>query len=193
MSADINSVLPHPQLPEVAKDVARQSSDEVKEFAQVASDTAKDAAREVKEVAGDVTHATKDVVKHVSDSAMEIYHSAAHKAQDTFATSQQYVRRNPITFVLGSVVLGAAIGYMIINARRRPSFGERFVDEPMYSMRDAIRGAFSPVAHRVHEGYDSAREGVEKVMDQVHRLRPSRAAESLSDRIGRAAHNLKFW
>ncbi len=193
MSADIQTVPPIPQLPEVAKDFARQASDEANETAQVVYNAAKHTAQEVEEMAGDITLANKDVAKRVSDSAKEMYHSAVLKAEDTLATSQEYVRRNPMTFVLGSVVLGAAIGYMIINARRKPTFGERFADEPMLSMRDAIRGAFAPVAHRVHEGYDTAREGVGKAMDQVHRLRPTRTVESLSNRIGRAAHNLKFW
>ena len=81
------------------------------------------------------------------------------------------MRRNPLTFLLGSVCLGAALGYRIVSARRTPTFRERFMDEPM----------------------DTVRDGVKRAMDQVHRFHPLHRAESLSDRIGRAACNLKFW
>lgn len=193
MSSDIHPVSPLSPLPEVANDFSRNAFDAAKETTQNLVDGANHAAAEVEELAGEVSHTTKDAAKRVADKAKEMYHQAADKAGDTLATTQEYVRKNPMTFVLGSLFIGAAVGYLIINARRKPTFAERFADEPMVSVRDAIRGAFAPVAHRVHDGYDSAREGVGKVMDQVHRLRPGRTAHSLSERFGRAAHNLKFW
>lgn len=168
MSENNHSMPPANQLPEVADD-----------FAPLAGEAIKEAAH----------HATKSV----ADSAKEMYHSTVIKTEDALTCSKECVRRNPMAFVLGSVFLGAAIGYLIINGRRKPTFAERFADEPIGSVREAIRSAFAPVAHRVHDGYDTACEGVGKVMDQVHRLRPSRTVHSMSDRIGRAAHNLKFW
>ena len=193
MSSDIHPVTPFSPLSEVANDFSRNVSDAVKETAQSVEDGVTEAAGEVEELAGEVSHTTKDVAKRVADKAKEMYHTAADKAGDTLATTQEYVRKNPMTFVMGSLFLGAAVGYLIINSRRKPTFAERFADEPMVSVRDAIRGAFAPVAHRVHEGYDTACEGIGKAMDQVHRLRPGRTVDSMSDRIGRAAHNLKFW
>lgn len=116
-------------------------------------------------------NATQDAVKSATDKSKEMVHSIVTKTEDHLASSKACMCRNPLTFLLGSVCLGAALGYMIVSARRTPTFRERFMDDPM----------------------DSVRDGVKKAMDQVHRFHPLRGAESLSDRIGRTACNLKFW
>lgn len=157
------------------------------------SEPTKNMVGEAEKLAGEISHSTAEAAKNVADKARELYHTAADQAGDTLASTKECVRKHPLSFVMGSLFLGAAFGYLIINARRKPTFAERFAGEPMISVRDAIRGAFTPAAHRVQESYDSARQGVGKVMDQVHRLRPGHCRESLSDRISRTAHNLKFW
>lgn len=190
MSAPISSGLPVFQMPEAAKDFAHQSGVDAKGVALRVSSAVTDAADKVEETIDDAKHTTKDAFARVTGRAKEMVHTVANQAGETFADTREYVRRNPVAFVLGSLAFGVAVGYLIINARRKPSFGERFADEPLGSVREVIRDAFAPVAHRVHEGYDSAREGVGKVMN---RMRPHRSSQSLSDRIGRAAHNMKFW
>lgn len=193
MSAEIHPVTPFSSSPDTAKDFTRSASDEVKTSVHNISVATKEIVGEAEELAGEISHSTSDAAKKVADKARELYHTAADKAGNILASTKEYVRKNPMSFVMGSLFLGAAVGYLIINTRRKPTFAERFADEPMVSVRDAIRGAFTPVAHRVHEGYDSARQGVGKVMDQVQRLRPGHSRVSLSDRISRTAHNLKFW
>jgi ElaB/YqjD/DUF883 family membrane-anchored ribosome-binding protein len=193
MSPEIQPVTPTSSLRDTTKDLARFASDEVKTSVKNISVATKDMVGEAEELAGEISHSTLDAAKNVADKAKDLYHTAADKAGDTLASTKDYVRKNPMSFVIGSLFLGAAVGYLIINARRKPTFAERFADEPMVSVRDAIRDAFTPAANRVHESYDSARQGVGKVMDQVHRLRPGHSHESLSDRISRTAHNLKFW
>jgi ElaB/YqjD/DUF883 family membrane-anchored ribosome-binding protein len=193
MSPEIHPVTPTSSLRDTTKDLARFASDEVKTSVKNISVATKDMVGEAEELAGEISHSTLDAAKNVADKAKDLYHTAADKAGDTLASTKDYVRKNPMSFVIGSLFLGAAVGYLIINARRKPTFAERFSDEPMVSVRDAIRDAFTPAANRVHESYDSARQGVGKVMDQVHRLRPGHSHESLSDRISRTAHNLKFW
>jgi ElaB/YqjD/DUF883 family membrane-anchored ribosome-binding protein len=193
MSTDMHSDPPMNHLPEAAREIARRTADAARETAQRAAATARDVTRDVENVAGEVTNATKDAAKHATDTVKEMYHSAAEKAGDTLTTSKEYVRRNPVPVVLGAVAFGVALGYMLMMARRRPTFGERYADEPLVAVREAILGALAPVAHSVHKGYDSARDGAGKAMDRVHSFSPGRTADSLSHQIGRIGNNLKFW
>ena len=59
-----------------------------------------------------------------------------------------------------------------------------------YADFEAFLGALAPVAQRVHDGYDSARDGAGKMLDRVH---GGHAGSSISDQIGRIGNNLKFW
>jgi ElaB/YqjD/DUF883 family membrane-anchored ribosome-binding protein len=154
-------------------------------------------ASQLTEVAREVAHRASDAAKEVAErttlSAKELYQSAAVKAEDTLAISKEYVRRNPLPVLLGAVAVGAALGYMVMMSRRKPTFGERYADEPMVAVREAILGALAPVTQRVHNGYDSALDGAGKAMDRIHRFSSGRAAHSFSDRLGRIGENLKFW
>ncbi len=132
--------------------------------------------------------------EHVVDEAKEACHSMSMKVEDTVVRTREYVRENPVPVLLGAVALGAALGYLMILARRpEPTFRERYVDEPLSSARDALYAALAPVAQRLHEEYSSAREVAGKAMDKVHGFHPSRAADSWSDQIRRVGCNLKFW
>ena len=193
MSTDMHSDSPMNHLPEAAREVASRTADAARETAQRAAATARDITRDVENVAGEATHATKDAAKHATDTVKDMYHSAAEKAGDRLTTCKDYVHRNPVPVVLGAVAFGVALGYMLMMARRRPTFGERYADEPLAAVREAILGALAPVAHSVHKGYDSARDGAEKAMDRVHSFSPGRTADSLSHQIGRIGNNLKFW
>lgn len=142
-------------------------------------------------------HHLQESIQHgaqrATDKASEMYESAAQRAEDTLTTSKDFVRRNPVPVVLGALAIGAAIGYLIVRGRHKPTFGERFADEPLASVREVILSALAPVSQRVHDGYDSARDGVGNVLDRVSHFHPRRVTDSLSDRIGRVGSNLKFW
>lgn len=187
MSTDPHSIPTMNQLPEAAGEIARRAVDSVKETAQA---TAKDITGAVEDVSGAVMDAASDASKCATDTAKELYHSAALRAEETLVNSKEFMRRNPVPVVLGAVAFGVAIGYALMMARRKQTFGERYAEEPLLAVREAILGALAPVAHRVHEGYDSARDGAEKVMDRLH---GGRAGNSLGDQIGRLGNNLKFW
>lgn len=154
-----------------------------------AGDTPKEAA----ERAGVMAHDLTDAAKRAGDTAKEFYHTAAVKAEETLAISREYVRRNPVPVILGAIAFGAAVGYMVMMTRQKPTFGERYAEEPMAAVREALLGAFAPVAQRVHSGYDSALNGAGKAMDRMHRFSSGRAVNSFSHRIGRIGNNLKFW
>lgn len=137
--------------------------------------------------------AAKEAAHRTTETAKEWYQSAALKTSDTLATSKDYVRRNPLPVVLGAVAFGATICYTLMHTRRKPTFGERFADESLDTVREAILGALTPMAQVVHDGYDSARDSVGKAMHQAHGFGIQRTCGNLSDRLCRVGSNLKFW
>lgn len=193
VNTDIHPETPVNLLSDAAREIARRAADAAKETAQRATVAANDVTGKVEDVVGDVSNATKDAATRATDMAKEMYQSVALKAEDTLATSKDYVRRNPVPVVLGAVAFGVAIGYMVLLARRKPTFGERYADEPLAAVREAILGALAPVTQSVHKGYDAAREGAGKVMERVPSFGPGRSGDSFSDQIGRIGNNLKFW
>lgn len=134
--------------------------------------------------------AGREAVDHAAETARDLYHRTADQAGDALATSKDYVSRNPIPVFLGALAVGAALGYLVMSSRRKPTFGERYTDEPMAAVRNALLGALAPVSQRVHSGYDAAMDGAGKAMDRMHRFGPG---NSFSHRLGRLGNNLKFW
>jgi len=215
VSTDIHSNPPINQLPEAAREIARKAADAARETAQRATTAAKDVGGAVEDAATDAyqalsskveegvertkgyaqhaVDATRDAAHRATETAKDMYQSAALSAGDTLATSKDYVRRNPVPVVLGAIAFGAAIGYLIMSTRRKPTFSEQYVEEPLVAVREALLSALAPVSQRVHDGYESARHGVGKAMNRAHRTRSGRAVDMLSDRIGRVGSNLKFW
>ncbi len=215
MSTDFHTKTPMNQLPEPAREIARQATDVTEETAHRATVAVNDVIGAVKDATTDVTDAAKDAFKTLSskveegvertkeyaqhavdatkDAGRDMYQSAALKAEDTLASSKEYVRQNPVLVVVGALTFGAAIGCMLMMARRQPTTCQRYVDEPLESAHKAILAALAPVAQRLHEGCDSARDGAGRAMDRVHRFHPGRTVDSLSGQIGRVGSNLKFW
>lgn len=141
-----------------------------------------------------LSEAAKDVTQHATDAAKEICHNVTLKAEETLVRSKEYARHNPAPVLLGALVLGAALGYLILMSRRpEPTLRERFVDDPLHTARDTLYAALAPVVHRIHSDYDSARDGAGKAMDALNRYNPTRTVNSWSDQIGRVGSNLKFW
>ena len=184
--------------PEAAKEAAQRAADAVKEAAQRVTDDSRDVAHRatdaVKDIAQRATDATKEAAQHASDAAKEICHTVSVKAEDAMVRTKEYVRENPVPALLGALAFGAALGYMIVMTRRHePTFRERYVNEPLHTAREAIYAVLAPVAQRLHEGYDSARDGAGKALDKMHEFHPSRAVDSWSGQLRRVGSNLKFW
>lgn len=137
--------------------------------------------------------ATKDKLHRAGESVKEMYHSATVKADETLQASKEYVRRNPVPVVLGAIALGAAFGYVLQQALRKQTFSERYADEPMSAMREALLSALSPVTHRVHDGYDMVRDSAGSAMKRMHHMGKGHMGNSFSDRVCRMGNNLKFW
>ncbi len=176
-----------------ASDLAHSTATTVKETAKNVSNAGKDVMHDLEDAVDDAAHATKDAAKCCSDKAKEIYHSAVVKADDTLVASKDFIRRNPLPVVLGAIAFGAAIGYVLLMPRRKLTFSEHYQNEPLSAVRNAFLGAIAPVTNRVHQGYDSARDGAGKVMNRVHDYGTGRCRNSLSGQVERLGHNLKFW
>lgn len=176
-----------------SKSLANQLSEDTREIAHQASVAARNFTGVVEDVAKDATDATTDAAKCTTEKAKEIYESAKSKAEESLENSKAYVRRNPVPVVLGAFAFGAALGCLLIMTRRKQTFSERYVDEPLGTVREAILGAIAPVTQRVHRGYDSARDGADRVMERVHNFGTERSRNSISDQVGRISNNLKFW
>jgi ElaB/YqjD/DUF883 family membrane-anchored ribosome-binding protein len=181
VSTHIHSNSPANQLSEATREIARQAADGARDNYQTLTTKFDEGFDRTRGYAQHAVDVTKDAAHRATDTAKDIYQSAALRAEDTLATSKDYVRRNPVPVVLGAIAFGAALGYLILNSRRKPTFRERHADEPLAAVREAILTALAPVTQRVHEGYDSARNHADRT---VH---------SFSDQIGRVGSNLKFW
>lgn len=153
-------------------------------------DQFREAAKEMGQTAAD---SAKDAAATLEHAAKEIYQSTTCKAGEALATSKEYVRRNPVPVVIGAVACGVALGYLLVKSRHRPLFGDGNPDESLVAVREAFLGALAPVSQRVHKGYDSAREGAGKVIDELHHMRLGPAEASLSNQLGRIGNHLKFW
>jgi len=180
MSTDFHTKTPMNQLPEPAREIARQATDVTEETAHRATVAVNDVIGAVKDATTDVTDAAKDAFKTLSskveegvertkeyaqhavdatkDAGRDMYQSAALKAEDTLASSKEYVRQNPVLVVVGALTFGAAIGCMLMMARRQPTTCQRYVDEP-WSPRTR---PFSPHWHPSHNDFtrDVIRRGM---------------------------------
>lgn len=185
MNTDIHSKSSMNQLPEAAREIASQATADVQNVTGAVENLVKDSYQTM------LSKLDKDVdrTKGYAQQAVE----AVEATKETLATSKEYVRRHPVPVVIGAIAFGAAVGYMLMMARRKQTFGERYVDEPLIAVREAILGAIEPVAQRVHNGYDSTLHGAGKAMDRMHSFAPGRFGGSFSDQIGRIGNNLKFW
>lgn len=193
MSTDFHSEPPLNQPSEAAREIARRASAAAQETSQNAAAAAKHASDGVEDSARDVWDVTRHAARRATDAAKDMCQSAALQAGDTLAASKVYVRRNPLPVVLGAIAFGAAIGYMLMRTRRKPTFGERYAEEPLAAVHEAILRALAPVAQRVHEGYDAARDGAGKAMHRVQAFGPGHKTGSFPDRVARLGNNLKFW
>lgn len=138
-----------------------------------------------------VADAMQDGAQQATTAVKEACQSLSVKAEESLQCTKDYVKQHPVPILIGSLVLGAAIGCLVALARRPAlTLRERFMDDPVHTARDILQATFQPVGRRLHEGYDSARDGAERAFESLHDHFPSRRPESLGRQIVR---NLKFW
>jgi len=137
------------------------------------------------------TEAVRNGAQQAQDAVKEACQSLSDKAEETLQRTKECVRQNPMPVLLGALVCGAAIGCLVALTRRpEPTLRERFLEDPVHTARDILQATFQPVGRRIHEGYDSARDGAGRAFESFQEHFPTHRAESLGRQILR---NLKFW
>lgn len=101
--------------------------------------------------------AAKEKAQHAFESAKETGKKMKAQCGEKMAQTDDYVRHHPMPLVIGALVGGFALGYLIVTSRRELTFRERFIDEPLHTARDATSAALAPVARRLHTWSDQAR------------------------------------
>jgi ElaB/YqjD/DUF883 family membrane-anchored ribosome-binding protein len=138
-----------------------------------------------------VAEAVRDGAQQASGAVKETCQSLSVKAEETLLRTKDYVRQNPVPILLGSLVFGAAIGCLVALTRRSaPTLRERFLDDPVHTARDILQATFQPVGQRIHDGYDSARDGAGRAFENLQEHFPRHRSNSLGRQI---IQNLKFW
>lgn len=121
---------------------------------------------------------------------------AIETAQETISsagsTLLQWVRENPATAIAGIFASGLAVGYALaMGTKHEPTFRERFSEEPLDAIRDAVQAAVAPVGARLMEALGTARSMGAKAADNLNDHAGS--AASWAKKFRRAGDNLKFW
>jgi hypothetical protein len=126
----------------------------------------------------------QQVIDKVKDFASESCTTACTKVKDV-------VKKNPVPTVLGALVFGAAVGYLVFS-RRDESVTERLVRESL-SARDRFSSARDRLSSILHDGYDTASSKAGKASDFFHDLPTSDVVDSVSSSLNRLCNRLKFW
>lgn len=144
-----------------------------------------DGAKEAALRAGETARQAGAAAREAGAAAQDTY-------QEAVTRTRAYVQENPLPAMLGAFALGAVLSFVIAGPRREETLRERYVDDPLESIRDTIFAALAPVGKRLHDGYESARDDAEEALDHAHDS-ASRHAKSWSKQLRSAGHNLKFW
>jgi hypothetical protein len=127
----------------------------------------------------------QQVIEKVKDFASESCGTACTKVKDV-------VKKNPVPTVLGALVFGAAVGYLVFSRSQEERVTDRLVRESL-SARDRLSSARGRFSSLLHDGYDSASSGASKASDFLHDLPTSDLVDSVSKTLNRLSNRLKFW
>lgn len=98
--------------------VAKGVSDAASEAAQTLTSRVGEAVDRTKEFTQHAVDSTVNAAHRGTDKVKNIYQSASAKAEDVLANSKKYVHQHPFPVVLGTLIGGLALGYLIGAARR---------------------------------------------------------------------------
>lgn len=141
------------------------------------------------EILPKLTDATRDAAHQVSDTVKEACHTMSNRVEDTVLRTKGYVQQNPLPVVVGSLVLGAAIGCLVAVSRRQ-SLKERFTHDPVNTAREILYAALEPMGRRLDHGVDAVSEGAERAVRNVRDHLPFHSRDSWGRQMVR---HLRFW
>lgn len=125
------------------------------------------------------------VLEKVKTAASDHCNHACHRAKEL-------VVKNPIPTVLGALVFGAAVGYLVYSRRESLSLPDRFVRETE-SFGRRLSAAPSRLSSLFHDGVDIASARAGKASDFIHDLPTSDVLHNISGSLNRICNRLKFW
>ncbi|MDH4477477.1 MAG: hypothetical protein QE274_13475 [Verrucomicrobiaceae bacterium] len=113
----------------------------------------------------------------------------SNRVEDTVLRAKGYVQQNPLPVVVGSLVLGAAIGCLVAVSRRQ-SLKERFTHDPVNTAREILYAALEPMGRRLDHGVDAVSDGAERAVRNVRDYMPFHSRDSWGRQMVR---HLRFW
>ncbi len=125
-------------------------------------------------------------------SAGEMIEKVKSAACERCSQAKDIVVKNPVPTVLGALVFGAAIGYLIYTRREEASLYERLASDAK-SLRKQLGGAPDRLSDLLHEGVGRASRKAHKASDYIHDLPAAEVIDSVSHSLHRLANRLKFW
>jgi ElaB/YqjD/DUF883 family membrane-anchored ribosome-binding protein len=153
--------------------------------AAAAAHSAMDTAREKLEAAGDVARQKLGAAR---DTARETMHIAREKVEHAGSNLLQWTRENPATALASVFATGLFIGCALAMTRHEKTFGERFSEDPMHTLREAVHSALAPLSERIHDAAGSARSAVGSAADSLHSN-----GHTWAKKLRGVGDNLKFW
>jgi hypothetical protein len=107
----------------------------------------------------------EQVLEKVKCAANESCSSACHRAKDM-------ITRNPVPTVLGAMVFGAAVGYLVFSR---------------------LSHAPGRVSSLFHDGVEMASAGAGKASNYLHDLPTREVLDNISGSLNKICNRLKFW
>lgn len=97
-------------------DKAKEFASNASEFVVHTKDRVKQWAHDARENISDAASATGEMAHNAKDKAQELTTTAIHHATDAISTASEEVTRAIRKYPIQSVLLGAALGYLIVKA-----------------------------------------------------------------------------
>lgn len=98
-----------------------------------------------------------------TESFQNFSNTAQAKAQDAIEVSRKYVRENPVPVILGAVLLGAGIGYLL-------SQREKEQKDTAQAARELLDIAYHEVAEKLPALKKRCLDGQANLIDQAQHL-----------------------
>lgn len=98
-----------------------------------------------------------------ADVLQNFSQNAQSKAQDALVASKNYVRENPVPVIVGALLLGAGIGYLL-------SQREKEEKDTAQAARDLLEIAYNEVAEKIPSLKKRYAEGQANLIDQAQSL-----------------------
>lgn len=91
----------------------------------------------------------KDKLQHSYESGKESAASCCstlcHETSQLCESASDGIRKNPIAAVVGAAFVGAAICYLILENRHQPTFGDRYLSEPLSNAKDSVNDSLGSI------------------------------------------------